>query len=114
MFGLACDRDWLSIAADVAEAVTGVVAGWAGIRFLWRKRRRRLALENHLEAILAADQKHGKNGRRTPLRLSADLGFTVEEIQEAAFSSNKIERTPHINPKTKRATAIFLGFKNSN
>lgn len=114
MLWLSCERDWLSIAADIAGAVTGIVAGWAGIRFLWRKRKRRIALEGHLKEILIADQRHGKNGRRTPLRLSADMGFTVEEILEAAFSSSKIERKPHINLKTKRATALFLGYKDSN
>lgn len=106
--------DWkalLANSANVAQIVTAAIAVIAGTRFLWRKRRRQKSLEEHLKLVLVADKASGKNGRRTPLRLSADLGFTIEEILDAAFSSKLIERKPSIDRHTRRATAIFLRYK---
>jgi len=98
----------LSVCSDVAEIVTGVVATVVSLRFWCRARRRRWQLEERLKQIMVRDLAHGRNGRRTPLRLSADLGFTVAEILEAAFTSDNIKRTPAIDKNTRRASGMFL------
>jgi hypothetical protein len=100
----------LEVFADLATIVTGIVAATFGVRAVYRGRRRRIKLEEHLKRILEHDLALGRNGRRTPLRLSADLGMTVPEVLEAAFDSDKIKPSPAINPKTKRASAIFLKY----
>jgi hypothetical protein len=102
---------WLSIGANVAEVITGIVAAVAGIRYFWLAHRRRIRLEEHLKQVLEFDSKHGGKCRRVPLRLSAELAMTVREVLEAAYSSKKIIRSLDYDPDTHRATAIFLQYK---
>jgi hypothetical protein len=101
---------WLEIASDIATIQTAIIAVAGGIFVFGRGLRRRWRLERYLRKIRELDLAVGRNGRRTPLRLSADLAMTVPDILEAAFSSDKIKSSPAIDQSTKRASAIFLEY----
>jgi hypothetical protein len=103
--------DWrllLSVGSDLAQVVTGVVAFALGVRFLWRGRRRRLALEAYLKAEREADERDNRSGLRTITHLVAHVAMTEAQILEAAFASRRVQFMTAADEDTGRASALFL------
>jgi hypothetical protein len=85
--------DWdaiLTIGADVAAIITGVVAVTGGCLYLRNKLSRRSCLEHYLEAERRADEPEAKSGTRSVLHLMGHLSMTEAEVLEAAFGSKSI------------------------
>jgi hypothetical protein len=92
MFGLASGQDWLSISSNIAQAVTGLVAGIAGIRFLCQRRARRKRLETYLTgARQDAEASQGKGSAKSIQHLMGNCLMTEAQILEAAFASDKVQ-----------------------
>lgn len=90
---------WLGAAANVASIATAVIAAWAGITYLHRRRQKRLRLENYLRSETADN-----DGLRGLTHLAAELGMTEAEIVDLAFRSRHIERlaSPNLNGSPSR------------
>lgn len=102
----------LGIGADFAQIATGVVATFFGSRYMWRARKRRLRLEEYLDAQKKKDEGvEGKgHGLRTVLHLMSHLAMTEADVMEAAFTSKKITRLTGVDDKTGRADTLFFQF----
>lgn len=102
---LAANRDLLSIAADIAQAVTGLTAGILGGRYLWRARDRRVRLEEYLKSELERDQHS-----HTVLHLIAHTAMTEAEVFEAAHASAKIKAMVSKDEETGLADGLFFRY----
>lgn len=83
---------YLSAAANIASIVTAVIAAWAGITYLYRRRQKRLRLENYLKTRTA-----DTNGLIRVIELAAELGMTEAEVIDAAFRSSHVALFPSAN-----------------
>ena len=97
--------------SDIATILTGIIAVTAGIYVMGRGIRHRRRLERHLKAAKEFDRKINRPGRRTPLRLSAELAMTVPEILAAANSSKKIKSSPGFFPRGWFAAVVLLEYE---
>lgn len=102
---IAANRDLLSIAADIAQAVTGLTAGVLGSRYLWRARDRRLRLENYLKSELERNRYS-----HTVLHLVAHTAMSEAEVFEAAHASSKIKAIVSMDEETKLADGLFFRY----
>lgn len=109
MLWMAPDRDWLSIGSDFAQAVTGIVAGVAGIYYLCQRRKRRVALEKHLIAERRTDELPGGqgSGTRTIVHLMGRCSMTEAQVLEAAFANKNIKTWVAVDDDG-RATALMF------
>jgi hypothetical protein len=86
----------LGALANIASIITAAIAGAAAFWYLYRRRQKRLRLENYLKAEAADnDRLHGLT------HLAAELGLTEAEIVDLAFRSR---------PYRKFGLAKFHGF----
>ena len=103
----------LTLGADIAEIVTGLIAAIVGGRYLWLVRQRRLILETYLEVQRADDQASGKQGGgvRSVLHLMGYAAMTEPEVLDAAFASRHIRSFTHNDPATGRSDALLFQFQ---
>lgn len=111
MYGI----DWsgvLSIGANAAQIVTGVVAGVLGSRYLWQARKRRLRLERYLKVERKKAEEPGGtgNGLHTVVHLMSYLAMTESQVLEAAFTSRTIKRWTSRDKETGRADVLFFQY----
>lgn len=105
----------LSVAANVAQAVTGIVAGIAAAFFFCQRMKRRHKLENYLlRARRSAESPGGEGkGMQTAIHLMGNCAMTEAQVLEAAFASNKIKSWVATDPKTGRADCLFFQFNDT-
>jgi hypothetical protein len=110
MFGLAADRDWLSIGSDSAQAVTGIVAGWAGIRYLYLNRSRRESLQRYLVKERRDSEAPGGQGTGTQsiVHLMGSCSMTEAQVLEAAFGNKSIRTWVAVDDDTGRADTLMF------
>ena len=103
---------WLSISSNIAQIITGVAAAIVGGNYVYRRYRRRRALEAHLkdERNRHETSDNLQSGSRSVMHLMAHLAMTEEQILEAAFASRKVKRWTGQDPETGRANALFLQY----
>lgn len=112
-----CTTDWplwLSTAANIAQVVTGFVAGILGLSYVGGRRARKNLLENYLKAVKAADAKGTglfELGRRTIAHLMAHLAMTEAQVLEAGFGNPKrVKSFPATDDKTGRAETQYFQY----
>lgn|ERR1700692_5013074 len=101
---------WLEIGANVASIITAIVAAWADVAYLYRRRQKRLRLENYLR-IQTADN----DSLRGLTHQSAELGMTEAEIIDVAFRSRHIVRlaSPAMASAPSRLLFRYIGKKSN-
>jgi hypothetical protein len=110
-------KDWLEIAANAASVITALVVVFIFCvhqRGLYQRRKQ-------LVGYLKEDRNNQFGGWHNPTYLMAALGFTEDQVFEAALNNGHIERRPGIepdpnNPKVGRAIDVKFRYKlpNSN
>lgn len=105
---------WLSSGANIAEVVTaiGVVAS---LSYIYRRRARRRCLENYLKEVKIEDAKAVSTvfelGRRNLAELTAQLGMTKAQVEEAGFGNRKRVRSfAATDDKTGRPNTLFFQY----
>jgi hypothetical protein len=81
----------LSDLATIATAFVAVVFYCASQR---RAHERRERLENYLRDARNSDRPQGRLGRRTPMRIAANLSMTMTDVWNAARNNPKIKTAP--------------------
>ena len=81
----------LSVLANWAAILTGLVAVLAYGQFQWQSFARRRRLEAYLKSVAGEGQ-----GQKTVLHLMRSLRMTEDELMAAAFHSRRI--TPRVKP----------------
>jgi hypothetical protein len=114
---MTCATDWslwLSTCANIAQVVTGIVAGILGLSYVGGRRARRGRLENYLKAVKANDAKGVsvfELGRRTIAHLMAHLAMTEAQVLEAGFGNPKrVKSFPATDDKTGRAETLYFHY----
>lgn len=93
----------LSDLATIATAVVAVVFYHTSQR---RTHERRERLESYLRDARNSDKPQGRLGRRTPMRIAANLSMTMTDVWNAAKDNPKI-KTASIN---RRGFAVGITF----
>jgi hypothetical protein len=103
----------LTVGADIAQIVTGVIAAVVGGRFLWLVRERRMMMENYLRVERSKDRTAGNadDGVRSVLHLMGYIAMTEPEVLDAAFASRTIRSFTSNDPATGRASALLFQFE---
>lgn len=100
--------NYLEIAANVAEILTAVVAGFAYIHYRLSQSRKRKRLEHYLRSERVSNPKRRTH---TILHVMAQVALTQEEVLRASFDSSHIDRLIHAHPDTGLADDILLRYK---
>ncbi len=104
----------LSTCANIAQVVTGIVAGILGLSYVHGRWDRRSRLENYLKSVRANDAKGVsvfEHGRRTIPHLMAHLAMTEAQVLEAGFGNpKKVKSFPATDDKTGRAETLFFQY----
>src|SRR5690349_5173542 len=103
--------------ADVASIATFVLAflGVFGyLAQLWRRKQRRLKLEEYLKAIAEREKQaqqpesEEEAQMHTAIHIMKNVGLTHDEIIQASFESKRIERFAHVNRDTGAADYLLF------
>ena len=106
----------LAVGSNIAQIITGAAAAIIGGNFMYRRFRRRQALEQYLKSERGRPQVPGEPSpdSRSMMHFVAHLAMTEEQILEAAFTSDKVKRWTAQDPETGRANALFLQYDKRN
>jgi hypothetical protein len=85
-------QDCLSIASNVAQTVTGIIALWVGVKISLGRRARLQKLERYLQNARREAEEGGEGmGARSIIHLMGNCALTEAQVLEAAFANSKIK-----------------------
>jgi len=96
--------NWASIATLLVASVGVFSYLWQ----LWRRRRKRIALEDYLRD---EKRKGADKGQRSILRIMRDVALSEDEIIQASFNSNRIQRLVREDADTGLASDLLFESK---
>lgn len=105
----------LQYVADVATILTFLGAAAAYVAYLCKLWRHRNALEEYLKQQQQEDDGKltpggkPKQGLRSIIQISRDVGLTEDEVIQASFHNKRIRRAVGIDPKTGISNRLLFG-----